>query len=227
MAIHKSATALAMDRKREAHTERTSKPCAVMAPFFDGQAAELLSLVRTPEVGAGGEIVRAQSVPDQYLAQLDRRQAAKRTVIRNTLAEGATRIAEDASIRRTDLLMQPSFDLTALAIDTAESIGAENSVEKMLAHQMALAHEAAMRMMDRALSYSHSRAGDQVEACRCINAAARLISAFNDSALTLQRLRTGGSQTVTVQHVNVESGAQAVIGNVQTGGQKRRGTNGK
>ena len=45
--------------------------------------------------------------------------------------------------------------------------------------------------------------------------------------LTLQRLRTGGNQTVTVQHVNVESGAQAVIGNVRTGGARRRGNNGK
>lgn len=53
------------------------------------------------------------------------------------------------------------------------------------------------------------------------------MSAFNDAALTLQRLRTGGNQTVTVQHVNVAPGAQAVIGNVQAGGRKRRGSNGK
>ena len=42
--------------------------------------------------------------------------------------------------------------------------------------------------------------------------------AFQDGAMTLQRLRTGGTQTVTVQHVHVWQGAQAVIGNVQTGG---------
>ena len=36
-----------------------------------------------------------------------------------------------------------------------------------------------------------------------------------DGMLTLQRLRTGGNQTVTVQHVNVQPGGQAVIGNVQ------------
>ena len=88
----------------------------------------------------------------------------------------------------------------------------------MLAHQMAVAHEAALRMMDRGLSYELKNGRDQTEACRCINAAARLFSAFNDAALTLQRLRTGGSQTVTVQHVTVASGGQAVIGNVSTGG---------
>jgi hypothetical protein len=57
--------------------------------------------------------------------------------------------------------------------------------------------------MDRALSYEHRSAGDQVEACRYTNASARLMSAFNDAALTLQRLPTGGNRTVTVQHVNV------------------------
>ena len=35
---------------------------------------------------------------------------------------------------------------------------------------------------------------------------------------TLRKHRNGGKQTVTVQHVNVEGGGQAVVGNVQTGG---------
>ena len=123
--------------------------------------------------------------------------------------------------------MQSSFNALAMGIDAADSISAANSVEKMLAHQMAVAHETTMRMMDRGLSYERSGAGDQVEACRCINAAARLMGAFNDAALTLQRLRAGGNQTVTVQHVTLAPGAQAVIGNVRTGGRMRRGNNGK
>ena len=48
------------------------------------------------------------------------------------------------------------------------------------------------------------------------NAAARMMSVYQDGLLTLQKLRTGGNQTVTVQHVNVQPGAQAVIGNVRT-----------
>jgi hypothetical protein len=155
----------------------------------------------------------------------------KRANIRDTLAEGATRIAEEASIRRTDLLMQPSFNALALAIDAADSIGAANSLEKMLAHQLAVAHEASLRLMNRALEYvGHEanqrpmRGNDSVEVCRLTNAAVRLMSVFQDAALTLQKLRTGGAQTVTVQHVNVASGGQAVVGNVQTGGAKHRGT---
>jgi hypothetical protein len=74
-------------------------------------------------------------------------------------------------------------------------------------------------------SYDHSRAGDQVEACRLANTVARLMGTFQDGLLTLQKLRTGGSQTVTVQHVNVGAGGQAAIGNVRTGGADAGGSN--
>jgi hypothetical protein len=217
----KSATEIVCRSKREAYIERHCKPSAALAGAWERDAMEVATLPTAPDVGAGGEVVRTSSLPDSHAGKLNAN-GFKRAVIRDTLAEGADRIAEDASIRRTDLLMQPSFDAVAMGIDTAESIQASNCIEKMLAHQMAVAHEAAMRMMDRGLSYEHSRSGDQVEACRCINAAARLMGAFNDAALTVQRLRTGGSQTVTVQHVTVTQGGQAVIGNVQAGGHKRR-----
>ena len=61
-----------------------------------------------------------------------------------------------------------------------------------------------------------------MEACRLANTAARLMSTFQEGMLTLQKLRTGGKQTVTVQHVSVQSGAQVAIGNVQNGGRRRR-----
>ena len=231
MRTPKSLTELAASKRRRAQEERTrggrygSELAKSFAGPFEREADALLTLPGPPDVGPGGEVVRTHSAPDGNAVTPSNK--AIRWVARNTLAEGATRVAEDASVRREDLLLQPSFNALALAIDAAESIGAANSLEKMLAHQMAVAHEAAMRMMDRGLSYEHARTRDQVEACRCINASARLMGAFNGAALTLQRLRTGGSQTVTVQHVNVQPGAQAVIGNVQTGGPKRRGTNGK
>ena len=227
MSKPKSLTELAMRHEREAHVERICKNPPVLAPMWERAAAKLLTLPDPPDVGPGGEVVRSHSALDGHADDAQKDHGFKRANIRDTLAEGATRIAEDASIRRTDLLMQPSFDALAMGIDAAESVHAANSLEKMLAHQMAVAHEAALRMMDRALSYEHRQADDQVEACRCINAAARLMSVYQDGLVTLQRLRTGGNQTVTVQHVNVQSGAQAVIGSVQTGGPSRRGSNGK
>jgi hypothetical protein len=57
-----------------------------------------------------------------------------------------------------------------------------------------------------------------------MNASARAFGAFNDAALTLQRLRTGGRQVMTVQHVTVKDGGQAVVAQtMKAGGRKRRG----
>jgi hypothetical protein len=57
------------------------------------------------------------------------------------------------------------------------------------------------------------------ETCRLVGAITRLQATFQDGALTLQKLRTGGKQTVVVQHVNVRQGGQAVVAG-QVGGRK-------
>ena len=41
---------------------------------------------------------------------------------------------------------------------------------------------------------------------------------LNEGARHLRKHRNGGKQTVTVQHVNVEDGGQAIVGNVDAGG---------
>jgi hypothetical protein len=45
--------------------------------------------------------------------------------------------------------------------------------------------------------------------------AARLMRAYAIQVEVLRRLRTGGQQVVRVEHVHVNDGGQAVIGNVQ------------
>ena len=43
------------------------------------------------------------------------------------------------------------------------------------------------------------------------------MGAAQDAATTLQKLKTGGTQRVVVQHVHVEAGGQAVVGHVHNG----------
>ena len=50
-----------------------------------------------------------------------------------------------------------------------------------------------------------------IQATRLAGATARMMGAFQQGLLTLQRLRTGGTQRVIVQHVNVNEGGQAVV----------------
>ena len=47
------------------------------------------------------------------------------------------------------------------------------------------------------------------------SAAARLLRAYATQVEALRRLRNGNSQTVRVEHVHVNEGGQALIGNVR------------
>jgi hypothetical protein len=180
-----------------------------MAKFHGKLGAELLAAPDTPPDVRHGEIMPA---PD----------TDKALGLRDTLRT-PDMPAIEASIARTDLLLTASLDVAALAVDAAESAGAGNALEKMLTHQLALAHSCAFKFMDKAAAYldqiGRGRDGTApVEAARLTNVAVRLMTTYQQGMLTLQRLRTGGNQTVTVQHVHVGEGAHAVIGNVQAGG---------
>lgn len=159
------------------------------------QAVDLMA-ASLPPMLAHGEVVNQDAPP----------------AIRDTLAnpDGP---ALDASRARADLLLMESLDVSGLALDAANSMEAGNSLEKMLAHQLALAHASSFKLADQAMNQR-----DTVEQVRLMNAAARMMGTFQQGMLTLQRLRSGGNQTMTVQHVHIGEGAQAVIGNVQAGG---------
>ena len=86
-----------------ARTEPRRKARLAGAGIDDNQADELLTLQHPPVVGAGGEVTQEQT------AGL----GGKRTFIRETLRQDASRIAEDASVRRADLLLLPSFNAVA------------------------------------------------------------------------------------------------------------------
>lgn len=92
-----------------------------------------------------------------------------------------------------------------------------DAVERMLAVQMAATHVALIRvggMMARADQLPQYEAHD-----RAFNKLARTYTMQMEA---LRKHRTGGKQTVTVQHVNVGDGGQAIVGHVEAGG---RGSN--
>ena len=75
-----------------------------------------------------------------------------------------------------------------------------------------------IRMDDMLLQFQIQRFRDgnefqrkNLELCRLANTMARLSSAYQQAFLSLQRIRSGGRQVVTVQHVHVADGGQAVI----------------
>jgi hypothetical protein len=186
-------------------------------------AREVVEQVRSPiehEPAIGGELVPAGDTPAAL-------------VLRDIL-ERPDAVAADASRVRLELADRAGVLETAL--DAADTMEASNSFEKMLAHQLAASHRGIMRLagqferrMDRLaqanLSYAESDRMN-VEACRLINTMGRMMTTYQAGLATFQRLRTGGSQQVVVQHqyvTKVEDGGQAIVaGKLKAGGQRRK-----
>jgi hypothetical protein len=119
-----------------------------------------------------------------------------------------------ASEHRLDLAACVGSRVAEAAIDAAQSGQAANSLEKMLCHQMAAMHRAAMKLMARSLETSLP----PVEMSRLSNAAARMMQVYQEALVALQRIRTGGKQTVVVQHVQVSGDGQALVaGSMKSG----------
>lgn len=173
---------------------------------MEAYARDLLELAPGEAViGAGGELVPIRDDAENMPGLVD-------TVRHPDL------VTAKACGARLDLAAEAgSLDM---AIDAVDSIKAKNSLERMLGHEIATAHRVAMVFAARATSHSEhandfnhgNRQFHSVEASRAANAAARMMSAFQDGLLTLQRLRTGGRQVVTVQHVQVNGGQAIVTG---------------
>ncbi len=133
------------------------------------------------------------------------------TYLHDTLADPDL-VAIDASLDRSRLLLDGGMNVAAMALDTANTIKANNSLEKMLAHQLALAHKMAMRQIGRAeVEY------DSVTQLRRLNVATRFMAVFQQGLLALHKLRHGGRQDITVHYLNLSDGGQAVIGDLKRG----------
>jgi hypothetical protein len=102
-------------------------------------------------------------------------------------------------------------------ISVIKGIQPRDQVEAMLASQMAAVHMASMAFARRLAHVKDIRQQDSAE--RAFNQLTRTFAAQMEA---LKRYRTGGEQKVTVQHVTVGDGGQAIVGNV-THGSRRSG----
>ena len=151
-------------------------------------AAEAFQSSTVVSMVAGGEVL-----PQHDLLLID-----------TLAAPGAT--ALDASANRLELITNLGADVAAMALDASETIMANNSLERMLSHQLAVCHDSAMRFSAKA-----NLEQDPLHMVRLMNLANRSMETFQKGLLTLKRLRSSGEQRFLVQHVDVREGGQAVI----------------
>jgi hypothetical protein len=105
-----------------------------------------------------------------------------------------------------------------LAATSAALIGIkpQDELEGMLAGQLIAAHNAAMECYRRAMHSEQSFEGRREN----LNQANKLSRTYSTLLEALNRHRGKGQQKVTVEHVHVHQGGQAIVGHVE---QKREG----
>jgi len=86
-----------------------------------------------------------------------------------------------------------------------------DTVEEMLAAQMIALHGATIDCASRA-----ARAANDVMRNENLRLASKTSRAFVSLVEALDRHRRGGEQKVTVEHVHVHAGGQAIVGSVST-----------
>lgn len=159
--------------------------------------------------GKAEALLRVDAIPPMALGEAV---PAKRSRLVDTLKRPDT-AALDASAHRLELLGRMGLNCIAMAQDAAASIEAGNSLEKMLAHQLAAAHKVALEITAKGMLQQ-----DSIEKARMLNLACRMMETYQKGLLTFQRLRSNGEQRITVQYINVGEGGQAVVGDVHRGG---------
>src|SRR5215203_6631805 len=113
---------------------------------------------------------------------------------------------------------EPDEDGLNFMLAVIDGIQPKDEIEAMLAAQMAAVHMATLTFARRLNHVANAPQQDSAE--RAFNKLARTFAAQMEA---LKRYRTGGEQKVTVQHVHVNEGGQAVVGNVtQAGGGGKR-----
>jgi len=213
--LHRGALRKKLAEKIVAETGYSDYPEKFRADRDMGEALEMLK-PDTPPVIKAGEVMPA-----------DGEFGEGELALKNILDDPSW-INIDASHSRMERVLDAQCLDTA--VDAAQSINAQNSLEKMLAHQMAACHDKAMKIMGKLDSEiqifdnRYQNRPEAVELQRLGNTAVRLMKCFQDGLQTIQKIRSGGKQIIQHQYVNVNNGGQAVVAaNMKTGGENTGG----
>jgi len=177
-----------------------------MKEVFD--LAEAGSKAEVPRSRAEWARTMAVEIQKQGIARINET-SPDENFLYDTMADPNLATVE-AALERNRLLLEHGTNVAAMALDASATINAGNSIERMLTHQLAVAHKNAMQQISRA----HS-AYDVATEMKRYTLAAQFMKVFQQGMLTLKKIRQGGQQKMTVQYVNVSHGSQAVVGNVE------------
>lgn len=206
---HPTRTELIADAMLSAQAECSNHGHSFMVERYEKKGAELM----IPAPGST-EVALGEAVPlpvvftdgDSYDYSMDL------TVdhIVDTL-QNPDAVAVDASMSRTTILHKAGA--LEIGVDMAATIKARNSMEKALAHQLAVCHVKSLELMTKASDYPPGKEDLQV---KLLNVACRMMSVYQQGMDTLTRTRNSGKQTIVVKQVHVSGGQNVIADNVTT-----------
>jgi hypothetical protein len=141
--------------------------------------------------------------------------------LNNALGTASSAFVNASLVQLIAAAKLPGGGLSEMAVNASlafiENAKPKDEVESALLIQMACTHTAAMSVLATFAGGRSHHADVPLKA----SVAARLMRAYATQIETLRRLRNGGSQVVRVEHVQVNEGGQALIGNVRKDGNGR------
>jgi len=118
-------------------------------------------------------------------------------------------VANTVFVRLGETLEAVSPNLDAeLAI--MKGIGPRDEIEGMLVAQMVATHNTAMTLMSRAMVQQQTLVGIE----QSLKYGVRLMALYAQQIEALSKYRGKGQQKITVEHVTVNAGGQAIVGNI-------------
>ena len=116
--------------------------------------------------------------------------------------------------------LRPTEDdeLLKIAVSGLAEMKASNATEAMLAIQMIGVHHAVIKFLHDATHPNQTLEGGDANVLR----ATRLMRLFNQQLEAMAKLKgKTGQQKVTVEHVHVNAGGQAIVGSIESGKRNR------
>jgi hypothetical protein len=103
-----------------------------------------------------------------------------------------------------------NVEALTFALEAVNSLKPRDGLEVMLCSQMVALHSQALEYLRRTMIPEQTSDGVDSN----VNRATRLLRTFAILTESLRAHRGGGKQTVTVEHVTVQAGGQAIVGTV-------------
>jgi hypothetical protein len=102
-----------------------------------------------------------------------------------------------------------------LAIASKKGMEFKTPLEEMLADQFIACHKLSLNIIGRLYSRDERYGIGDDEQAKLVNSSVKLMKMCQESALVINKLQTGGQQTVVVKHQNVQvnDGGQAIVAN--------------